>query len=75
MSGSPGFSCPPRRVLETPGSSPGSPQKRSPVRILDDATEVQLVDLPVEGLLERLEQGKVYPAERASQALEHFFRP
>ncbi|MEA2598730.1 MAG: two-component system, OmpR family, sensor histidine kinase KdpD [Thermomicrobiales bacterium] len=46
-----------------------------PDRILDDATEVQLVDLPVEGLLERLEQGKVYPAERASQALEHFFRP
>lgn len=45
-----------------------------PDQILDDATEVQLVDLPVETLIERLEQGKVYPAERARQALEHFFR-
>jgi two-component system sensor histidine kinase KdpD len=45
-----------------------------PDRLLDDATEVQLVDLPVEGLIERLEQGKIYPSERARQALEHFFR-
>jgi two-component system sensor histidine kinase KdpD len=45
-----------------------------PDRILDGATEVQLVDLPVEGLMERLEQGKIYPPARARQALEHFFR-
>lgn len=45
-----------------------------PDHILDGATEVQLVDLPVEGLLERLELGKIYPAERAHQALENFFR-
>jgi two-component system sensor histidine kinase KdpD len=45
-----------------------------PDRILDEADEVQLVDLPVEALLERLEQGKVYPPERARQALQHFFR-
>lgn len=45
-----------------------------PDQILDGATEVQLVDLPVEGLLERLEQGKVYPPGRARQALESFFR-
>jgi two-component system sensor histidine kinase KdpD len=44
-----------------------------PDRLLDDA-DVQLVDLPVEALLERLEQGKVYPHERAQQALQHFFR-
>jgi two-component system sensor histidine kinase KdpD len=35
---------------------------------------VQLVDLPVEGLIERLEQGKVYPPGRARQALGSFFR-
>ncbi len=45
-----------------------------PDQVLDGATEVQLVDLPVEGLIERLEQGKVYPPGRARQALESFFR-
>jgi two-component system sensor histidine kinase KdpD len=45
-----------------------------PDQILDGATEVQLVDLPVEGLLERLEQGKIYPPARAQQALQNFFR-
>jgi two-component system sensor histidine kinase KdpD len=45
-----------------------------PDQILDGATEVQLVDLPTEGLIERLEQGKVYPPGRARQALESFFR-
>lgn len=45
-----------------------------PDRILDGA-EVQLVDLPTEALIERLEQGKVYPPHRARQAMEHFFRP
>lgn len=45
-----------------------------PDRVLDGA-EVQLIDLPTEALIERLEQGKVYPPQRAQQALEHFFRP
>ena len=45
-----------------------------PDAILDGATEVQLVDLPVEGLIERLQQGKIYPEGRARQALESFFR-
>lgn len=46
-----------------------------PDRILDDATEIQLIDLPVDSLLERLQQGKVYSADRSRQAMEHFFRP
>lgn len=46
-----------------------------PDRVLDSATDVQLVDLPVEGLIERLETGRVYPPQRARQALENFFRP
>jgi two-component system sensor histidine kinase KdpD len=45
-----------------------------PDRILDDATDVHLIDLPTEDLLERLEQGKVYPPGRADQAMRNFFR-
>jgi two-component system sensor histidine kinase KdpD len=45
-----------------------------PDRVLDDA-DVQLIDLPAEALIERLQQGKVYPPQRAQQALQHFFRP
>lgn len=45
-----------------------------PDAVLDDA-DVQLIDLPSEALIERLEQGKVYPPERARQALANFFKP
>lgn len=45
-----------------------------PDRVLDEASEVQLIDLPVETLLDRLEQGKVYPPQRTEQALQNFFR-
>ena len=45
-----------------------------PDKVLDDA-DVQLIDLPTEALIERLHQGKVYPPQRAQQALQHFFRP
>ncbi len=33
-----------------------------------------MIDLPADQLIERLEQGKVYPPDRARQALENFFR-
>jgi two-component system sensor histidine kinase KdpD len=45
-----------------------------PDRILDEADEVEFVDLPPEGLLKRLAEGKVYLPERAAQAARHFFR-
>lgn len=45
-----------------------------PDRVLDGATEIQLIDLPIDVLVERLEQGKIYSADRSRQALEHFFR-
>jgi two-component system sensor histidine kinase KdpD len=48
-------------------------RETAPDRIVA-GSEVQVVDLPVDGLLERLEAGKIYPPERASQALQHFFR-
>jgi two-component system sensor histidine kinase KdpD len=45
-----------------------------PDRVLESATDMHLVDLPVDDLIDRLMQGKVYPEPRARQALEHFFR-
>lgn len=45
-----------------------------PDRVLDEASEIQLVDVPPDVLRERLRQGQVYPPERARQALENFFR-
>jgi two-component system sensor histidine kinase KdpD len=45
-----------------------------PDQVLNGATDVQLVDLPVEVLLRRLEQGKIYPPDRANQALTSFFK-
>ena len=44
-----------------------------PDSILDQADEVELVDLPPDELLQRLREGKVYVPEQASRALEHFF--
>jgi len=49
-------------------------RERIPDRIIDDADEIELVDLSPPALRERLEQGLVYPPERASQALRQFFR-
>src|SRR5262249_33876336 len=44
-----------------------------PDSILDQADEVQLIDLPPDDLLQRLREGKVYVPEQARQALAHFF--
>lgn len=46
-----------------------------PDKILAGATEIQLVDLPVESLLDRIDLGKVYPPEQARRARERFFQP
>ena len=43
-----------------------------PDRVLRQA-ELVNVDLPVEGLRQRLIEGKVYPPERAQRALQNFF--
>ncbi|HEY2024668.1 DUF4118 domain-containing protein [Paraburkholderia sp.] len=45
-----------------------------PDRVFDHADEVTLVDLPVEELLERLRDGKVYMAQQAERAVRNFFR-
>jgi two-component system sensor histidine kinase KdpD len=44
-----------------------------PDSILDQADEVELIDLPPDELLQRLREGKVYVPEQAGRALDHFF--
>jgi two-component system sensor histidine kinase KdpD len=45
-----------------------------PDRVIDEATEIEVIDLPPEELLARLREGKVYIPEQASRAIEQFFR-
>jgi two-component system sensor histidine kinase KdpD len=50
-------------------------QETVPDHILDEAHEIELIDLPIDELLVRLEAGKVYVPAQAEQALRRFFRP
>jgi len=45
-----------------------------PDHVFDEADNVELVDLPPDDLLERLQEGKVYVPAQARQAVERFFR-
>jgi len=45
-----------------------------PDRIIDEAYEIELIDLPTDELLQRLREGKVYVPDQAARALEQFFR-
>ena len=49
-------------------------RERVPDRLLRQADSIVNVDLPSEELIQRLKEGKIYPAERISPALENFFR-
>jgi two-component system sensor histidine kinase KdpD len=44
-----------------------------PDRILDEADEVELVDIAPDALRARLRHGNVYPPERARKALDNYF--
>ncbi|HEX4122723.1 MAG TPA: sensor histidine kinase KdpD [Verrucomicrobiae bacterium] len=48
-------------------------QETVPDSVLDEA-EMELIDLPPEDLLKRLDEGKVYMPERAELAMMNFFR-
>ena len=48
--------------------------ERVPDRLLDQADEIELVDVPPEELLQRLADGKVYVPEQAARATKLFFR-
>ena len=50
-------------------------RERVPDRLLRQADAIVNVDLPSEELIQRLREGKIYPAERITPALENFFRP
>ncbi len=45
-----------------------------PDRLLDEADEVEFVDLPPDDLLRRLGEGKVYLPDQAARAVKEFFR-
>jgi two-component system sensor histidine kinase KdpD len=45
-----------------------------PDSVLEQADEVELVDLPPEELLQRLKEGKVYVPDQAQEAIRNFFR-
>lgn len=45
-----------------------------PDKIIDEAYEIELIDLPTDELLQRLREGKVYVPDQAARALEQFFR-
>jgi two-component system sensor histidine kinase KdpD len=45
-----------------------------PDRLLDEVSEIEVVDLPPDELLTRLQEGKVYVPEQAQRAIQMFFR-
>ena len=46
-----------------------------PDAVLDEADDIELVDLTADDLLQRLKEGKVYVKAQAERALSHFFSP
>ncbi len=45
-----------------------------PDHVLDDADEIELIDIPPDDLLRRLREGKVYVSDQVGTAVERFFR-
>ena len=46
-----------------------------PDSILDQADEIELVDLTPDDLIQRLREGKVYVPHQAERAVRHYFQP
>ena len=46
-----------------------------PDSVLEQADDIRLIDLPIDELLARLKEGKVYVPERVAVAQQNFFRP
>lgn len=49
-------------------------QETVPDSILDEASEIELIDISPENLLKRFKEGKVYVPDRAKNAMSNFFR-
>ena len=45
-----------------------------PDAVVEEATEIELIDLPPDELLQRLKEGKVYLPQQAERAAKNFFR-
>lgn len=45
-----------------------------PDRVIEQADEIELIDLAPDDLLQRLQEGKVYLPHQAANAVQHFFR-
>ncbi|MGE5775323.1 MAG: DUF4118 domain-containing protein [Chloroflexota bacterium] len=45
-----------------------------PDRVIDEASEIEVIDLPPDELLLRLQEGKVYVPDQAARAIQKFFR-
>ncbi|MDE2321371.1 MAG: sensor histidine kinase KdpD, partial [candidate division NC10 bacterium] len=45
-----------------------------PDSVIEQADEIELIDLPPDDLLQRLKEGKVYVPELAKEAIDNFFR-
>jgi two-component system sensor histidine kinase KdpD len=49
-------------------------RERLPDRVVDEADEVELIDISPQALRQRMRNGDIYPPERAERALDAFFR-
>ena len=49
-------------------------RERVPDRVIDDADEVELIDMSPHALRQRMKHGNIYPPKRADRALDSFFR-
>jgi two-component system sensor histidine kinase KdpD len=48
-------------------------RERVPDRVIDEADEVELIDISPKALRERMRQGAIFPPDRAERALQQFF--
>ncbi|GAB6154040.1 sensor histidine kinase KdpD [Desulfosporosinus burensis] len=46
-----------------------------PDQVLEAASQIQLIDIPPEELIQRLKDGKVYVSDQETEGLKDFFRP
>lgn len=46
-----------------------------PDRILETASQIQLIDIPPEELIQRLKDGKVFVPDQETESFKNFFRP
>jgi len=46
-----------------------------PDRVLETASQIQLIDIPPEELIQRLKDGKIYVPDQETEGLKNFFRP